>query len=140
MFNKNGFKMKTFLKLVSLFATFVAIVVLVLVAQEKNFDEELAKSKYIEAKCNTCHAFSHLGIEAKNKSASNKAPDFCNFKAQHDKDFFKKYLKKEEAINNKKHPVAFKGSDEDLDLILTLILLHGKHDEKHENNEKEHLE
>ncbi|MFN3781606.1 MAG: hypothetical protein ACK4SO_05480 [Candidatus Kapaibacteriota bacterium] len=124
-------------KLTSVLISFTAIVAFVLVAQEKTFDEELAKSKFIEAKCNTCHAFSHLGIEAKNKSANNKAPDFCDYKIEHDKDFLVKYMKKQETINNKKHPVAFKGSDEDLDLILSLILLHGKHDEKHDNNEKE---
>lgn len=129
--------MKTLLKLTTVIVSFIAFVVLVVIAQEKTFDEELAKSKFIEAKCNTCHAFSHLGIEAKNKSASNKAPDFCNFKIKYDKDFLIKYLKKEEAINNKKHPVAFKGSDEDLDLISSLLLLHGKHDEKHNNNKSE---
>lgn len=129
--------MKTLLKLTTVIVSFIAFVVLVVIAQEKTFDEELAKTKFIEAKCNTCHAFSHIGIEAKNKSASNKAPDFCNFKIEYDKDFLVKYLKKEEAINNKKHPVAFKGSDEDLDLILSLLLMHGKHDEKHNNNKSE---
>lgn len=137
MSNLKGSQMNALSKLTSVLISFTAIVAFVLVAQEKTFDEELAKSKFIEAKCNTCHAFSHLGIEAKNKSANNKAPDFCDYKIEHDKDFLVKYMKKQETINNKKHPVAFKGSDEDLDLILSLILLHGKHDEKHDNNEKE---
>ncbi len=138
MLNKKGIQMKALSKLTIVLVSLIAVVAFVLVAQEKTFDEELAKSKFIEAKCNTCHAFSHLGIEAKNKSASNKAPDLCNYKIEHDKDFLVKYLKKEESINNKKHPVAFKGKDEDLDLILSLLLLHGKHDENHNNNtEKE---
>lgn len=101
---------------------------LVLIAQEqpnadnKNFDVEKAKTKYVEAKCNTCHSVSAYGIEKKNKSANNKAPDFSEIKVEYDKEFLKKYLNKEEQINNKKHPVAFKGTDEDVELIIGLIL------------------
>ncbi len=66
--------------------------------------------------------FSAYGIEKKNKSANNKAPDLSEIKVEYDKDFLKKYLNKEEQINNKKHPVAFKGTDEDVELIIGLIL------------------
>lgn len=98
---------------------------LLIIAEEtpSDVDIEKAKSKYIEAKCNQCHAHSDFGVEAKNKSASNKAPDFSKINIEYDKDFLKKYLNKEESVNNKKHPVAYKGNDEDLNLIMAFILL-----------------
>ncbi len=91
--------------------------------EESDFDKEKAKEAYINAKCNTCHAFSSLEIEAKNKSASNKAPDFSEVKIEYDKEFLRNYVLKKEKINDKLHPVAFKGSDEDLNLIVDLILM-----------------
>jgi len=99
-------------------------------------DVDKAKEKFLEAKCNTCHAFSALGIEAKNKSANNKAPDCSKIETDKDKDFFMKYLKKEETLNNKKHPVAFKGNDEDLEAILLLILSHNEPANEENNKEQ----
>lgn len=116
---------------------------LILVAQDKPqteekaaVDIEKAKEKFLEAKCNTCHAFSDLGIEAKNKSANNKAPDFSKLKIEYNKDFLLKYLHKEEELNNKKHPVAFKGTDEDLDIIMALILNQSPKNEENKENQE----
>ncbi|MGB9772211.1 MAG: hypothetical protein ACPLX7_09620 [Candidatus Kapaibacteriota bacterium] len=97
----------------------------------QTIDIEKAKNKFVEAKCNTCHAFSEFAIEAKNKSPNNKAPDLSKIKIDYDKEFLQKYLHKEEDINGKKHPVVFKGNDEDLQLIFGLMLLH-----QEPNNEK----
>lgn len=125
--------MKTLKNYSILIAIFVFLLSVVIIAQQKeSFDIEKAKAKYIDAKCNTCHALSDFGIEAKNKSASNKAPDLSKIKIEYDKDFLRKYLNKEESINNKKHPVAYKGTEEELNLIAALLLLHKQNDEKQE--------
>ncbi|MCX7908997.1 MAG: hypothetical protein N2560_05710 [Ignavibacteria bacterium] len=117
--------------------TLILVFSLFIVAQEPpkeeiKIDVEKAKTKYLEAKCNQCHAHSDFGIESKNKSPNNKAPDFSKIKIEYDKSFLIKYLNKEEAINNKKHPVAYKGSEEDLELLMSFLLL--KKEQNNENN------
>ncbi len=74
--------------------------------------EKTGKTIFEDAKCTACHGVASQGIEAKKKSDKN--PDLSKLTEGHDADFFIKYLKKEETLNSKKHPVAFKGSDEDL--------------------------
>jgi len=123
---------------------FVAMLIIAQESQPSNpqktdplkIDFSLAKTKFTEAKCNTCHAFSEYSIEAKNKSPNNKAPDLSKIEIKYDRDFLTKYLHKEEQINDKKHPVAFKGTDEDLNIILGLILLHQSPENPEKNNEE----
>ncbi len=146
LFHKLGLKMKTkFLKKI-IMLSIIPLMAFAIIAQEppKNnekqseavqIDKELAKTKFIEAKCNTCHAFSQYSIEAKNKSPNNKAPDLSNIKIEYDKEFIIKFLHKEEKINNKSHPVAFKGNHEDLVLIVDLIFI--SHSHKNHNSENE---
>lgn len=82
-------------------------------------------------------------IVQKNKSSNNKAPDLSKVEYDMDKEFYKKYLLKEETLNNKKHPVAFKGSNEDLDDIVSALLLlaqevnENKQEDNKENNQEE---
>ncbi|MGQ9819458.1 MAG: hypothetical protein ACUVQ1_05985 [Candidatus Kapaibacteriales bacterium] len=90
---------------------------------------------FVEAKCNTCHSVSSWEIVQKNKSANNKAPDLSQVKSEMDKESFKKYLLKEETLNNKKHPVAFKGSTEDLDALVSALLLLSQ--DANKNNQKD---
>lgn len=93
----------------------------ILNAQESTKDKD-GKTVFLEAKCNTCHSISSFEIEAKNKSANNKAPDLSKIEIKYEKDFLKKYLHKEESINDKKHPVVFKGTDDELGILLDFIL------------------
>lgn len=114
----------------------VFILTFILSAQETTISKD-GKTVYFEAKCNTCHAISSLEIEAKNKSASNKAPDLSKVEIKYDKSFLKKYLHKEESINEKKHPVAYKGTDEDLETLLSFILsLQPQKQPQQENGQK----
>lgn len=103
------------------FTCIVFILTFILNAQETSSTKD-GKAVFLEAKCNTCHAISSAEIEAKNKSANNKAPDLSKIDIKYEKDFLKKYLQKEESINEKKHPVAYKGTDEDLEILLSFIL------------------
>lgn len=80
------------------------------------------KEIFIGAKCNTCHSVSAWEIEQKNKSANNKAPDLSKVELKETKDFYTKYLLKEETLNDKKHPVRFKGNDEELEEIVNALL------------------
>ncbi len=74
-------------------------------------DEPAGKKVFVDAKCNTCHAVQSVKIDTKSKKP---AADLSTVGSKHKADFMKKYLVKQEKMNEKAHPVAFKGSDEDL--------------------------
>jgi cytochrome c553 len=72
---------------------------------------------FMDAKCNNCHGIVALGIESKSKKKDNPPPDLSNVGAELTSEFIKKYLLKEETLHDKKHAIAFKGSDEDLTML-----------------------
>lgn len=74
-------------------------------------EEPAGKKVFIDAKCNTCHAVQVVKIDTKSKKP---AADLSAIGSKHKTDFLKKYVVKQEKMNDKPHPVAFKGSDEDL--------------------------
>jgi cytochrome c5 len=81
-------------------------------------EEELdAKKIFEDNKCNLCHSIEVEGIEAKKKS--DKYPDLSKMSADHDAELLAKYLHKDEKINDKKHPMPFKGSDEEMTALIT---------------------
>ena len=67
------------------------------------------KTIFTEAKCTMCHSVKSLTIETK-----GKAPDLSIVGDKLKADFLMKYLKKEDKLNDKNHPIAFKGNDDDL--------------------------
>lgn len=73
-----------------------------------------AKALFVDNKCNSCHSISKAGVERKGGTQSSKIPDLSTVGSKHDADWMAKYLKKEEAMNGKKHTVPFKGTDEQL--------------------------
>ncbi|MDQ1266168.1 MAG: hypothetical protein QG635_1320 [Bacteroidota bacterium] len=74
------------------------------------------KTIFTEAKCNTCHAISIEKIEPASKKKN--VPDLSDVGTKLKADFMHKYLKKEETLNDKKHLVAFKGDDADLEILV----------------------
>ncbi|GAB1370608.1 hypothetical protein MASR1M45_06690 [Candidatus Kapaibacterium sp.] len=78
------------------------------------------KTIFEDAKCAACHSVTAASIEAKKKS--DKVPDLSTLTADKDLEFFTKYMKKDEVLNGKKHPVPFKGSDEDLKIMLEWLM------------------
>ncbi|MCX7879946.1 MAG: hypothetical protein N2517_04730 [Ignavibacteria bacterium] len=98
------------------------------------------KEIFIEAKCNTCHALSSQQIEAKSKAQKDKAGDISEMKIEFETDFLIKYLKKEVEINKKKHPVAFKGSDEDLKILVDFIKQNAKREGEENKDTQQNTE
>ncbi len=83
------------------------------------------KTIFEESKCTNCHGIASQSIEAKKKS--DKIPDLSKLTEGHDAAFWTNYLKKEETLNSKKHAVPFKGTDEDLKIMVDwLISLNAK--------------
>ncbi len=69
------------------------------------------KKLFTEKKCNSCHAIESQQITTTSKK---KNPDLSDTGSKFKADFLEKYLKKEEAIKDKKHPANFKGTDDEL--------------------------
>jgi cytochrome c len=69
------------------------------------------KQIFQDKKCIACHSVDAAGIEKKNPNS--KAPDLSTIGSKYDAAFLMKFLSKEETINDKKHGMAFKGTDEE---------------------------
>lgn len=83
-------------------------------------EEGLNGKEVFEAKkCMQCHAVEAAGIEAKIK---DKYPDLSTLSGDYDAELLKKYLLKEEKINDKNHLMKFNGSDEELDAVVNWLL------------------
>jgi mono/diheme cytochrome c family protein len=76
--------------------------------------DDPGKTIFLDQKCNMCHAVEAAGITAK---SAGKNPDLSAAGANKTADWFVKYLKKEEALDGKKHAKGFTGKDEDLQTL-----------------------
>jgi mono/diheme cytochrome c family protein len=75
------------------------------------------KAIFQAQKCDTCHAVSSAQITATGKI---KAPDLSKTEPR-EAAWLTKYLRKEEAKDNKKHLKAFTGSDEELGALVAWL-------------------
>ena len=73
---------------------------------------------FTDSKCTKCHSVESLEIV----STKDDAADLSNVGADKDAEFLKKYLVKEETMNDKKHKTKFKGSDEELNALVDWLL------------------
>jgi len=94
--------------------TLLILLAVLTVAKAQTSEEPKGKSIFKENKCIGCHAIETQGFLKKGKSS---APDLSNTGDKLTIDFLKKYLKKEEVQNDLKHPISFKGNDEDLAVL-----------------------
>lgn len=105
------------MRLYSLYLLFIiAIIALYGAAFAQSGEEPAGKSVFINAKCNNCHAVEAAGIEAKTKKKA--VPELSLVSTRHNADFLKKYVVKQEKINDAAHPVAFKGTDAELQQLV----------------------
>ncbi|HJY63080.1 MAG TPA: cytochrome c [Ignavibacteria bacterium] len=76
-------------------------------------DEEPAGKKiFVDNKCGSCHSIEAVGLTTKSKKKN--VPDLSEVGSKHTSEFIVKYLTKQEAIDDVKHSIVFKGSDEEL--------------------------
>lgn len=76
------------------------------------------KKIFTDSKCNMCHTITTQGIESK----KSDAVDLSNVGSNKTAEFLNKYLKKEAKMNEKDHKSSFKGSDEDLKVLVDWLL------------------
>jgi cytochrome c553 len=79
------------------------------------------KDLFLAGKCNTCHAVAPAAIEAKATSEKMRGPDLAGRPEPARFGALVAYLRKTEMINGKQHKAEWKGSDEDLEAILTWL-------------------
>jgi len=79
------------------------------------------KAIFLAQKCNLCHSVSSAGIERTMKSEKVAGPDLTNTAAKEDAAKLAKFLRKEDALNGKKHGKAFTGSDEELGALISWL-------------------
>jgi mono/diheme cytochrome c family protein len=83
--------------------------------------QDAGKEAFLTSDCNRCHAVESHGIEATTKSKRLLGPDLSKIGESRDAAWLQKYIQKEVQANDKDHPVAWKGSDEDLKAIATWL-------------------
>ncbi len=79
-------------------------------------DEETpaGRAAFLDHRCNVCHAVEAAGIEAK---AKEPGPDLTGYSTE-DLAALGRYLRKEEARDGEDHTKTFKGTDEELAVIV----------------------
>ena len=105
--------MKKINYLFSIVILFFVITASINKAQESG--EAKGKLLFKEYKCAGCHAIESQGFVKKSKSS---APDLSNVGNILKPDFMKKYLMKEEKLNDLKHAISFKGSEEEFKTLI----------------------
>ena len=104
--------MKTFKIIVSA-AMLVLLVAGIVTAQTSN-----GKDLFLDGKCNTCHSISSQDIKGK----MDKGPDLSDLATKEmTNEFLTKYLNKEETLNEKTHPVKYKGNEEEMTTLVAWL-------------------
>lgn len=71
-------------------------------------------------KCNMCHGVPTVGIEAKTQSEKMRGKDLVDL--DRDADWLKQYLMKEVQLDDADHKKEFKGTDEELQVLVDWLL------------------
>lgn len=95
----------------------VALLWLSVSAQEGE-KENPGKKIFKDNKCQSCHSIEAVGIKRK---PNQKPPDLSQVGSEKKADFIAAYLKKKESLNGVKHAISFKGSDEELETLVTWL-------------------
>ena len=102
----------------------IAALFSVSVLASATFAQSTDGKKIFEAnKCTMCHSLKAEKIEAKGKS---KAPDLSTVGATQKPEWIEKFVTKQEKLDGKQHPIAFKGSPADLKTLATWLASHKK--------------
>lgn len=116
MIRKDIIMKKTSLFLTAIFALALIFGVQYVKAADPTPD---GKTLFTEKKCISCHSIESQKLTHTN--ANSKAPDLSLVGDKHNAEFIGKYLKKEETINDKKHGMAFKGTDDEFKAIVSFL-------------------
>ena len=107
-------------------AAALGIVSLCLVAVSATAEEEgdlpAGHQAFVGLKCNMCHDVSSAGIEAKTKSEKMYGGNLVGLAEKWDAKTLAAYVTQEAEADGKKHKKEFKGSDEELQVLVDWLL------------------
>jgi len=83
-------------------------------------EEPAGKKIFLASKCMACHSVESAEIILKKKNS--KIPDLSMVGTRHNADFITKWIHKEETIDGVKHMYSYKGSDEDLKVLVDWLM------------------
>lgn len=87
--------------------------------------EELdGKELFKDNKCGSCHSITAAGMTKASDgedSKDKKAPDLSTIGSKHKADWMAKYLLKKETLDGDKHVKKFKGSDDELQVLVAWL-------------------
>ena len=101
----------------------LSLVVLFLMNPRKTLAQEEATEEghqvFVAAKCHTCHAVASASIAARAKEEA-RGPDLGGYVTD-DATALARYLRREEERDGDKHKARFRGTDEELGLLLAWL-------------------
>ena len=87
------------------------------IAQEARPD---GQAIFMSVSCNMCHSVPALGIQAKATSEKMKGPDIAGIRVEPQE--LAKYLRGQSSRDGKRHLKEFKGTDEELRVLVAWVL------------------
>ncbi|MFN7963962.1 MAG: c-type cytochrome [Thermoanaerobaculia bacterium] len=84
------------------------------------------KAVFLAQKCNNCHAIQTAGIEAKAQNEKLRGPDLGGVVEKLDPALVGKYVRKQEKIEGKLHKFEFKGTDDELKVLIDWLKVQKK--------------
>jgi len=103
-----------------LFLLFISSII-ALFAFAYSFSQDLnqdGKQVFLNSKCNNCHTVNSIELTSKKDYAN----DLSNAGSLGDAKLMKSYLLKESKINDKDHKLKFKGTEDELNALITWLL------------------
>ena len=109
------------MKKLMLSVALIAVAALALAAAQATAGEAAeGQAVFEEYKCNMCHGVPAVGIESKTQSEKMKGPDLLI--GEWENELLFKYIKQEAKVEDKEHKKGFKGSDEELQVLVDWLL------------------
>ena len=111
------------MKILSMLALFCCLVLcffsLAAVAPAPSFDDD---EETYKQHCGECHGVKVADIAPTTKKDKDKGPDLTGIGEKFEADWIMKYIKKEADKEGKSHKKKFKGSDEELQVLVDWLL------------------
>ncbi len=105
-------------RLMSMSAAILVLGLSLAMAQDEQ-GEDQGKTIFKNNKCQSCHSIEVAGMK---KKPNQKPPDLSAVGSEREAAFLAAFLKKKEMLNEKKHAVSFKGSDEELEILVQWLV------------------
>jgi len=90
-------------------------------AADGDSSDQNGKEIFLAQKCNLCHSVTSAGIESKMKSGKMKGPDLTGITSRQETDWIAKFVRKKVQKDGKDHQKGFKGSDDDLEALISWL-------------------